>query len=79
MGFGFDFPGEVMAGMLLASGAAAVGIAANAAEGDEAGGQHGPFSLELFLSGLEEPADQGGMFGYFHTFTRATLRARTTE
>jgi hypothetical protein len=28
--------------------------------------------LELFLTGLEEPADQGGVFGYFqfHTLKR---------
>jgi hypothetical protein len=79
MGFGFDLPGEVMAGVLLASGTAAVGIAASAADGDEAGGQDGAFGLELLLTGLEEPADQGGMFWCFHTFTRATLLARLTE
>ena len=66
LGFGFDLPGEVMAGMFVAAGATAVGVAASAADGYQAGGQHGPFGLELFLSGLEEPADQGWVFGYFH-------------
>jgi hypothetical protein len=79
MGFAFDLPSEVMAGMLSASGTAAVGIAASAADGDEAGGEDGTFGLELLLAGLEEPADQGGMFGCFHTFTRAILLARITE
>jgi hypothetical protein len=79
MGFGFDLPGEVMAGVLLASGTAAVGIAASAADGDEAGGQDWAFGLELLLTGLEKPADQGGVFWCFHTFTRATLVARLTE
>ena len=66
VGFGFDLPGQVMARVLLAASAAAVGIAASATEGDEAGGQHGAFGLELFLTGLEEAADEGGVFGYFH-------------
>jgi hypothetical protein len=67
VGFGFDLPGEVMAQVLLASGAAAVGVAASAAEGDEAGGQDWAFGLEFFLAGLEGAADQGGVFGYVHT------------
>ena len=54
--------------MLLASGAAAVGIAASAADGDEAGGQHWAFGLELLLAGLKEAADQSGVFGDFHMF-----------
>ena len=66
VGFGLNFPGEIMAQMLFASGAAAVGIAASAADGDEAGGQHRAFGLELFLAGLQEAADQGGMFRDFH-------------
>jgi len=73
VGFGFDLPSEVMAQMLLASGTAAVGIAASAADGDEAGGQNWAFSLELLLAGLKEAADQGGMFGDFHTLSRAIL------
>ena len=68
VGFGLNFPGEVMAQMLFASGAAAVGIAAGAADGDEAGGEDRAFGLELFLAGLQEAADQGGVFGSFHLF-----------
>ena len=67
VGFGFDLPGEVMTQVLLASGTAAVGIATSAADGDEAGGQNWAIGLELLLAGLKEAADQGGMFGYFHT------------
>src|ERR1041384_881259 len=74
MSFGFELPGEVVAPVLVASGTAAVGIAAGAADGDEAGGQDWALGLELLLAGLEEAADQGGMFGYFHTLTRAILR-----
>ena len=72
MGFGFDLPGQVVAQVLLAAGTAAVGIAASAADGDEAGGQDGALGLELFLTGLKEPADQGGVPGYFdfHTLNR---------
>ena len=73
MGFGFDFPGEVMAGMLVALGATAVGVAADAADGHEAGGQDRALGLELFLAGLEEPADQGGVLGYFHFHTLKRL------
>ena len=62
VGFGFDLPGQVVAQVLLASGTAAVGIAASAADGDEAGGQDRAFGLELFLAGLEAAADQGGVF-----------------
>ena len=79
MGLGFDLPGEVMAGVLVAAGATAVGVAASAADGHKAGGQHGAFGLELLLSGLEEPADQGWMFGYFHTLTRPIFPAWITE
>jgi hypothetical protein len=69
MGFGIDLPGEVMAGMLVALGAAAAGIAADTANGHEAGRQNGALGLELFLAGLEEAADQGGVLGYFHFHT----------
>ena len=79
MGFGFDFPGEVMAGMLVALGAAAIGVAADTADGHEAGGQDRALGLELFLAGLEGTADQGGMFWYFHTFSGALVPARLTE
>lgn len=68
MGFGFDLPGEVVTQMFAAAGTAAVGIAAGAADGDEAGGQDWAFGLELFLAGLQEAADQGGVFRNFHTF-----------
>lgn len=73
MGFGFDFPSEVMAGMLVTFGATAVGVAADAADGHEAGGQNRALGLELFLAGLEEPADQGGVAGYFHFHTLKRL------
>jgi hypothetical protein len=73
MGFGFDFPGEVMAGMLVALGATAAGIAADAPDGHEAGGQDRALGLELFLAGLEEAADQGGVPGYFHFHTLKRL------
>jgi hypothetical protein len=68
VGFGFDLPGEIVAQVLLALGAAAVGIAAGAADGDEAGGQDWGLGLELFLAGLEGAADQGGVLGYLHRF-----------
>ena len=76
VGFGFDLPGQIMAQVLVPAGTAAVGIAARATDGDEAGGQDGAFGLELFLAGLKEAADQGGVFGDFHTFTRAIFKAR---
>ena len=76
MGLGFDLPGEVVAGMLVTSGAAAIGVAASAADGHKAGGQHGAFGLELFLAGLKEAADQGGVFRNFHSFTRTIFQAR---
>jgi len=66
VGLGFDFPGEVVARVLVTPGTAAVGIAASPADGDEAGGQDRAFSLELLLSGLKEATDQGGVFGCFH-------------
>ena len=72
--FGFELPGEVVAQMLFASGTAAVGIAAGTADGDEAGGQNWAFSLELFLAGLKEAVDQGGMFRNFHKVARALLQ-----
>mgnify|MGYP006267104957 CR=1 FL=1 len=66
MGLGLDLPGEIVAEVFVAAGTAAVGIAASAAEGDEAGGQDRAFSLELFLARLEGAADQGGVLGCFH-------------
>ena len=71
VGFALDLPGQVMARVLVAAGAAAAGIAASAAKGDEAGGEHGTVGLELLLAGLEGAADQGGMFRRFHRFLRA--------
>ncbi len=79
VGFGLNFPGEIMARMLFASSTAAVGIAASAADGDEAGGQHWTFGLELFLAGLEEAADQGRVFRNFLALTRAISQACFTE
>jgi hypothetical protein len=62
-----------MAGMFVTLGAAAIGVAANTADGYEAGGQNRALGLELFLAGLEEPADQGGVPGYFHFQTLKRL------
>ena len=75
VGFGLNLPGQIVAQMLFASGTAAVRIAASATDGDEAGSQDGAFSLELFLAGLKEAADQGGVFRNFHTLTRAIFQA----
>ena len=75
-GFGFDLPGQIVAQMLLASGTAAIGIAAGAADSDEAGGQNRAFGLELLLAGLKEAADQGGMFRDFHAFSGADWPSR---
>ena len=72
-GLGLNLPGEIMTRMLFASGAAAVGIAASAPDGDEAGGQHGAFGLELLLAGPKEAADQGGVFRNFHAVARAVF------
>ena len=66
MGFSLHFPGQIMAQVFLPAGAAAIGVAASAADGDETGGQHWAFGLELLLASLQEPADQGGMFRDFH-------------
>ena len=74
MSFGFELPSQVMAQVLVAAGAVAVGIAAGAADGDEAGGQNRALGLELLLPGEEEAADQGGVVGCFHAFTWAVLR-----
>ena len=74
MGFGFDLPGQIVAQVLLASGAAAVWIAASAANGDEAGGEERAIGLELLLAGLKEAADQGWVFRYFHALRRAVFR-----
>jgi hypothetical protein len=74
MGFGFDLPGQVVAWVLLTSGAAATGVAAGATDGDEASDQDWAFGLELLLAGLEGAVDQGGMFWCFHAFARAKFR-----
>ena len=79
VGFGFDFPGEIMAQMLVTPGTAAVGIAASPADGDEAGSQDRAFGLELFLTGLQEAADEGGVFGDFHIYGRAIFTGLVTE
>jgi hypothetical protein len=79
MGLGFDLPSEVVARVLVALGAAAMGIATSAADGHEAGGQDRALGLELFLAGLEEPADQGGVFRCFHAFTQAIFQVRINE
>jgi len=76
MGFGFDLPGQIVAQVLFASGAAAVGVAAGTANGDEAGSQNRAFGLELFLAGLKEAADQGGVFWNLHRFTGAVNEAQ---
>ena len=66
VGFAFDLPGQIVAWVLLATGTAAVGIAANPADGDETGGQDGALGLEFLLTGLKESMDEGGMFWNFH-------------
>jgi hypothetical protein len=66
VGFGFDLPGQIVPQMFVASGAAAVGIAAGSAEGDEAGGQDWTLGLKLLLTGQEEATDQGGMLWNLH-------------
>ena len=78
MGFGFELPGEVVAQVLFASGAAAIGVAASTANGDEAGGQNRAFGLELLLAGLKEAADQGGVFWNLHRSTTAVLDGPVT-
>ena len=79
MGFGLNFPGEVVAQMFIASGTAAVGIATSPADGDEAGGQHWAFGLELLLTGLQEAVDQGGVFRNFHALTKGFFTGLFTE
>jgi len=54
LGFGFDLPGQIVAEVFVAFGAAAVGVAASASKGDQAGGQDGPLGLELLLAREEE-------------------------
>ena len=78
VGLGFDLPGQIVARMLLASGTAAVRVAASAADGHEAGGQDGALGLEFLLAGLEGAADEGGVLGYFHKFQGA-FQARSYE
>ena len=73
VGFGFDFPGEIVARVFLATGTTAVGIAASAAEGDEAGGQDRALGLKFFLAGLEGTANEGGMFRYVHRYCGAFI------
>ena|SRR5436190_11024204 len=79
VGLGLNLPGEIVAQMLFASGTVAVGIATGAADGNEAGRQYGAFGLELFLAGLKEAADQGGVFRNFHMVARAIFTGRITE
>ena len=66
VGLGFDFPGEIVAQVLVATGTAAVGIATSTADGDKAGGQDRALGLEFLLAGLEGTTDQGGVFGDSH-------------
>ena len=66
VGLGLDVPGQIVAQVLVASGTAAVGMAASPADGDEAGGQDRAFGLELVLEGLEGAADQGRVPGNLH-------------
>ena len=73
VGFGFDLPGQIVAGVFVPAGTAAVGMAASAADGDEAGGQDRALGLEFFLAGLEGATDQGGMLGYFHRWAGAFI------
>ena len=68
VGFAFDLPGQIMARVLMATGTAAVGIAASPADGHETGGQDGALGVEFLSAGLKEAADEGGMLGNFHGF-----------
>jgi hypothetical protein len=78
-GFGFNLPGEIVAGMLVAAGTTAVGITTGATESDQAGGQQGAFGLEFLLAGLEGSADQRRMFWHFHSWFRPVQLAGDTE
>jgi hypothetical protein len=55
-----------MAWVLVPLGATAMGLAAEAVDAHQTGSQNRALSLELFLAGLEEPADQRWVPGYFH-------------
>ena len=77
VGFAFDLPGQIVARVLLATSTTAVGIAASAVDGDQAGGQNGALGLEFFLAGLKEAADQGGMLGNLHRIERARFWPET--
>jgi len=57
VGFAFDLPGQIVAQVLLASCTATIGIAASAADGDEAGRQDRAFGLKFILASLKEAAD----------------------
>ena len=57
VGFAFDLPGQIVAQVLLASCTATVGIAASAANGDEAGRQNRTFGLKFILASLQKAAD----------------------
>ena len=65
MGLAFDFPGQIVAGMFMAAGASAVGIAAGAPQGDEAGGQDGAFGSEGFWRASRERRMRVGCLGIF--------------
>ena len=75
VGFTFDLPGQIMARVLMATGTAAVGIAASPADGDETGGQDGALGVEFLSAGLKEAADEGGMLWNFHRFGMGLLRS----
>jgi hypothetical protein len=66
VGFAFDLPGQIVAGVFAATGAAAVGITTSAASADQSSGQDGAFGLELLLACQQEAAEEGGMLWNFH-------------
>ena len=67
MGFSFDLPGEVMAGMLgAAREAVAAGSAAVLGDGNEAGGEGGSGGGEFLEAGVEHASDEGRAFGDTH-------------
>lgn len=68
MGFGFNLPGQIMAEVFMAVSTAAVGVAAGAADGDEASGQDGALGVEFLLAGLKEAANERGVFGNLHRY-----------
>lgn len=69
-GFAFYFIGQVMGQMPFTGLAVATGAATFSSEGNQAGGDKRAVGFELLETGLQVAADQGGVFGNFHTGPR---------